>query len=48
MTMPEEFTVPRAATHLHRLRTPLVEVDFDESPSHEDLMPDKCGGLCVI
>ena len=34
--------------YLHRSRTPLLEVDFDEIPSYEDLMLEECEGLCGI
>ena len=38
----------KGEAYLHRSRTPLVEVDFDEVPSYEDLMLEECEGLCGI
>ena len=38
----------KGAAYLHRSRTPLMEVDFDEVPSYEDLMMEECEGLCGI
>ncbi len=33
---------------LHRSRIPLMEVDFHDAPSYENLMLDECEGLCGI
>ena len=38
----------KGAAYLHRSRTPLLAVDFDEVPSYEDLMLEECEGLCGI
>ena len=34
--------------YLHRSRTPLIDVDFDEVTSSENLMIEECEGLCGI
>ena len=34
--------------YLHRSRIPLVEVDFSEATTYEDLMLEECEGLCGI
>ena len=34
--------------YLHQSRKPLVEVDFSEVPSYEDIMLDECEGVCGV
>ena len=38
----------RGEAYLHRSRTPLMEVDFDDVLSYESLMMEECEGLCGI
>ena len=38
----------KGEAYLHRSRTPLVEVNFDDVPSYDDLMLEECEGLCGI
>ena len=33
---------------LHRSRTPLIDLDFDDITSYENLMLEECDGLCGI
>ena len=34
--------------YLHRLRLPLDEIDFSDSPDYDQLMLDECEGVCGI
>ena len=37
-----------ASAYLHRSRTPLADVDFDETQDYDDYMAEECEGLCGI
>ena len=34
--------------YLHPSRKPLIEVDFSEAQSYEDVMMDECEGVCGV
>ena len=38
----------KGEAYLHRSRTPLVEVDFSDVTSYDNLMLEECEGLCGI
>ena len=38
----------KGEAYLHRSRTPLLDVNFDDVPSYESLMMEECEGLCGI
>ena len=37
-----------SAAYLHRSRTPLTDVDFDDQQDYDDLMVQECEGVCGI
>ena len=46
--VPSIKSTVKGEAYLHRSRIPLLEVDFDEVPSYDDLMLEECEGLCGI
>ena len=46
--VPSTKDTVRGEAYLHSSRIPLMDVDFGEVPSYEDLMLEECEGLCGI